>query len=123
MIKILLSYNPILSNFNIFDFIILLRKMYKFCLYAGIVFSLLILFSNSYQPIMASDSDSSTIKNHVSEKENKKMNTESILNELITKIKNKNDDCDCDYHNSPIEKHLILIVTSYLNFLSINVKY
>ena len=82
--------------------------MNKFCLYVGVVFSLFILCSLTYQPIVAYDSTDVELVKRPLEKHKIKINTESILSEIFTKIKNKNYDCECDNHNSPIEKHLII---------------
>jgi len=82
--------------------------MNKVCMSIGVVFSIFILCSLTYLPISANDSIDLVIKNQPPENQNSKINTEVVFNELITKIKNKNNDCDCDKHKSSINKHPII---------------
>jgi len=82
--------------------------MNKICIYVGVIISIFILSSLTYQPIIALDSTGFDLLTQPLEKQKKKIKTVSILSELFTKIKNKNYDCECSNHNSPIEKHLII---------------
>ena len=86
--------------------------MNKVCMYVGVVFSIFILCSITYQPITAHDSNDFNLKNHPSENHNKKMNTKVIMEKLITKI--KNNDSNCYKHKSSTNKHPIIcaILTS-----------
>ena len=81
--------------------------MNKVILYGGVVFSIFIIYSITFQHLTAMDSKDLIIKNPKSDKQNRKIIGGKILEELLIKIK-YGYNCDCNQYQSFFNKHPII---------------